>query len=94
LLGGVERPGELIETIVEIIGQIGAGPPPWLVVLGQVLVDIDLRERLAGGLVGGDGIEVKGGGPDSGKVGAAGLFPGGRGIWFLGRGFGCGIVGY
>lgn len=94
LLGGVERPGELIESIVEIIGQIGAGPSPWLVVLGEVLVDIDLCERLARGLVGGDGVDVEGGGPDSGKIGAAGLFPGGRRIWFLGRGFCCSIVGY
>lgn len=97
LLGGIECPGELVQAVVEVVGQICAGPPPWLVMLSQILIDVDLRQRLAGGLVRGDSIDVKGGGPDGGKVGAAGLlllFSGGRGVGFLGRGFRCGIVGY
>ena len=44
--------------------------------------------------MGRDGVDIEGGGPNSGKVGATGLFPGGRRIWFLGRGFRCSIVGY
>ena len=36
LLLGVEGPCELVEAVVEVVGEIGAGGSPGLVVVGEV----------------------------------------------------------
>lgn len=81
LFCGIQGPGELVEAVVEVVAEIGTGFAPWLVVFGQIVVDVDLSDGLAGAFVYGYGIDIEGGGLDGREVGAArfGLFRFGRG---------------
>merc|ERR1712225_122098 len=56
LLACIKRPCEFIEAVVEVIAYIGARSAPWFVVLAQVFVNVDLRDRLSGRLI--DGLRI------------------------------------